>query len=117
MTEAARYFCDEHLKLLSESQVEKFVCFWCAQNKIAEREQEAATAALEQQWQPIQTAPKDGTIVLLWWPYWRDRAVIGYYDKVRHCWNSDVALETAEPPKGWMRLPSVPIAAIGNDKR
>lgn len=48
MTEAARYFCDEHLKLLSESQVEKFVCFWCAQNKIAEREQEAATAALEQ---------------------------------------------------------------------
>lgn len=39
----AKYFCDDHQKSLSESKAEKFVCFWCAQNKIAEREAEAAT--------------------------------------------------------------------------
>lgn len=43
----ARLFCAEHRTLLTESQVESFVCFWCAQNKIAENAQGAADAARE----------------------------------------------------------------------
>lgn len=120
----AKYFCGEHQKLFSESQVEKFVCFWCAQNKIAEREAEAATAAPEQaaQWRPIQSAPKDGRAILVgrernspqsvrwmisvdkqspggWW-------FVGGYDGHRLRWE----------PSHWMPLPQPPIAAIGDDR-
>ena len=56
-----------------------------------------------QRWQPIETAPRDGTSVFLWWPYWSGHPVSG------HClssgqWQSRAALssEGDEPgPTHW----------------
>lgn len=68
------------------------------------------------QWQGIESAPKDGTAVLLWWPYWRKEPVIGRYQKGE--WQSEVKLwdyGTGAPedvdeasPQGWQPLPSPP---------
>lgn len=63
------------------------------------------------QWQPVETAPKDGTLVLLWWPYWRQRAVIGYYATLADRWQSSEVLYDAEPPTHWMPLPLPPETA------
>lgn len=56
-------------------------------------------------WQPIETAPKDGTVVLLYWPYWRDRAVLGYFIDY---WQSNVAISSGPEPTHWMPLPAAP---------
>lgn len=58
-------------------------------------------------WQPIATAPKDGTRVLLWWPHWREYPVTGRYfhgewDCIHKCEGDDV------PPTHWMPLPDPP---------
>lgn len=68
-------------------------------------------------WQPIETAPRDGTEVLLWWPYWRRRPVIGKWDG--STWVSEVKLyfygtgspypdDSDSDPKNWMPLPAPP---------
>lgn len=59
-------------------------------------------------WKPIETAPKDGRPVLLWWPYWHPhQPVIGHW---RHSqWNSELALTNCGPgPLYWMSLPTPP---------
>lgn len=62
------------------------------------------------EWRLIETAPEDGKYVLLWWPYWRHRAIIGWREK--GVWRSDEALsEEGEPPTHWMPLPSSPLQA------
>lgn len=64
------------------------------------------------EWQPIETAPKDGTIVLLH----RGILCFGYYfvgaDKSCGWITSKIArnhdLQTIEPPTHWMPLPAPP---------
>lgn len=63
------------------------------------------------EWQPIETAPRDGTVVMLWWPYWRSRTVIGYYQSIAGTWCSNEALSDHEPPTHWQPLPPPPEAA------
>ena len=68
-------------------------------------------------WQPIKTAPKDGTRILLFWPYWRKRhAVIGFYDRdsvANNKWEADCALDEGPLPTHWMPLPDPPKDVFG----
>jgi len=64
------------------------------------------------EWQPIATAPKDGTPVLLWAPHW-DSPRIGW-TFANDPWQ-DCARDTWKPeraPTHWMRLPAPPPKAI-----
>ena len=65
-------------------------------------------------WKPIETAPKDGRAVLLWWPHWFHDPHPGFY--LYNQWHSDKALfswpageASSDPgPQAWMPLPSPP---------
>lgn len=64
-------------------------------------------------WQDISTAPKDGTNVLLWWPFWcKGRPTIGWFglNGIRQ-WVAPETLEgDGDPPTYWMPLPPPPVA-------
>jgi hypothetical protein len=59
-------------------------------------------------WQPMDSAPKDGTRVLLWWPYWNHtRPLVGYW--AEGDWHASERLEgSSEQPQGWQPLPPAP---------
>jgi hypothetical protein len=61
------------------------------------------------QWRDIDTAPKDGRQVLLWWPYWsHTRPLVGHW-QVNGGWQAVDALEgDSEPPTHWQPLPAPP---------
>jgi len=63
-------------------------------------------------WQPIETAPKDGTNVLLAWPYISRCAIMGYYHPECRQWLEAGAGWTGYsshyPPTHWMPLPALP---------
>jgi len=70
-------------------------------------------------WQPIETAPKDGTEVLLWGPYcgcpataqWTGKAWAAYWDGWRVVeYMSDFGTDYREfdMPTHWMPLPEPP---------
>lgn len=65
-------------------------------------------------WQPMHTAPTDGTYILLRWPFWSPRRpVIGWFGFKSHGlgiqqWFAAEVLEgDGDPPIGWMPLPSM----------
>lgn len=64
------------------------------------------------EWQPIETAPKDGSRMLLWMPLGKGQAVyIGGYDKhwTGQCWVSEnPRIPSSMTPAGWMPLPNPP---------
>ena len=60
-------------------------------------------------WQPIETAPKDGTQVLLYWPIWSDTPGIGCW--LKNEWVVEGALYSVEGPTHWMPLPKAPETA------
>lgn len=73
----------------------------------------AMRGALESKWQPIETAPRDGTNILLWWPdqfhcsltgHFATKWVNGYGWKVTG-WG-DANFETT--PTHWQLLPAAP---------
>ncbi len=59
--------------------------------------------ALAGDWQPIETAPKDGYHIQLWRP---DIQFVGYYAKAGWCANGPVLLDP--PPTHWKPLPDPP---------
>ena len=64
-----------------------------------------------QEWRPIETAPKDGTDILVWWPYWANRAISAYFEY--GLWHSgDAASEMGEGPLCWMPLPQPPASTV-----
>lgn len=69
------------------------------------------------QWQPIETAPKDGTWVLLYWPMTRTNVVVsGHFYAARdgeEFWWSQPRVESSKEPTHWMPLPVPP--APGSD--
>lgn len=66
-------------------------------------------------WRDISTAPRNGTMILLWWPYWRNHAVIGYWRLDE--WQSHVRLSLDVPnPTHWMPLPEPPSGALAGEK-
>ena len=72
-------------------------------------------------WQPIETAPKDGTSVLVGWEG-KSKMMIAHWDKDTYegkrrptkpyWWSWDASLTAtisrANPPTHWMKLPSSP---------
>ncbi len=80
---------------------------------------ELITAALGHQWQPIETAPKDGTPILLWAPEWKYVSRCGWWqssingsddagwtDGTVISWNyQEVSILL---PTRWMPLPDPP---------
>lgn len=71
-------------------------------------------------WRPIETAPKDGTHILLWVPKDEPQIIVGYHDKfqqsdgtVDEWWTyadrllQDVAGEIVKPTH-WIPLPAPP---------
>lgn len=58
-------------------------------------------------WHPIETAPKDGSWVLLWWPHWDHKPTTGYWNVFM--WYSDRALsDDGIGPTHWQPLPPRP---------
>ena len=67
----------------------------------------ALAVAAPPQWQPIESAPKDGTRVLVWWPYWRSYPVSARWFNGE--WDSYCRLEgDSVGPTHWMPLPAPP---------
>lgn len=81
----------------------------------------------EGQWKPIETAPKDGTAVLVYPPTWRNKncAIARYVtDKYaeHHCpyWRRDddlgrITFSRETPPTHWMPLPPPPYSTVVKD--
>ena len=72
------------------------------------------------EWQPIETAPKDGTQVLLWCPDFKNPLKVGEYIESEMYRNGDLVSERKywsigsmifdDPqPTYWMTLPSPPL--------
>lgn len=67
------------------------------------------------QWQPIETAPKDGREVILFWPYITQEGYVtaGHWQKtfapgVDDYWYSSSVNSGATPPTHWQPLPPPP---------
>ena len=80
------------------------------------------------EWQPIETAPKDGTHVLLFYPHYKLPVCIGNYIQTerrehgvviyqKEYWSSRSWLEIGDIPEPthWMPLPSDPPNGGGTD--
>ncbi len=62
-------------------------------------------------WHPIETAPADGTHVLVWWPRWSAFPTIAYVNKVGR-WVCEAAIsEDGDEPSHWTPLPDPPVTA------
>ncbi len=69
-------------------------------------------------WQRIETAPTDGTNVLLWWPFWQPKhPIVGYFGLkgIRQWFASEVLEGDGDPPTHWMPLPDPP--HVGSEDR
>jgi len=68
-------------------------------------------AAKVSEWQPIETAPKGGKWMLLWWPWVTEMAFVGY--EVGGVWYAAPTGDSwtqngAANPTHWMPLPTPP---------
>lgn len=61
-------------------------------------------------WQPIETAPKDGTEILLYCPHSEVKVTGGYFDghAERNCWIAGGYMWQLLPPTHWMPCPAAP---------
>lgn len=97
--QAARDLVGDYLDISDRrnAQLAKFV----AKAILAERQRD--------QWQPIETAPKDGTIILVALHEWNDPANRHVFEVVSwagDCWSSEAY--PIYPPTHWMPLPAAP---------
>jgi hypothetical protein len=86
---------------------------------VAELEERIRTLEAERQWQPIDTAPKDGTVVILadvhsvWTGFWHNGkdnywGFEGWYEEDQR---ANILTAKPSPATDWMPLPSPPGAA------
>lgn len=59
-------------------------------------------------WQPIETAPKDGRSVLVWWEHWALRPIVAYYHYQDGWLASEKLGSEGGGPTHWMPLPDPP---------
>lgn len=84
---------------------------------IIKLEAQLADAQQVNQWQPIETAPKDGQLIFLWNP--KEPAVSKFGKWARHletshfCWTSPKNISYSNLPTHWMPLPAAPAIAEG----
>jgi hypothetical protein len=69
--------------------------------------QQLAEARKEQQWQPIETAPMDGTDLLLWTGW----AITGKWDSKRNNWVTEDGTNTIYMVTHWAKIPCPPLDA------
>jgi len=66
------------------------------------------------EWQPIETAPTDGSLILLWGRYWSDdqgefkTPLIGQWAGNARRWEAVMATWFGVRPTHWMPLPEPP---------
>jgi hypothetical protein len=73
-----------------------------------------AALPVQQGWQPIETAPRDGTRLWLYWPDAPrdDRQSVGWWHESIHgCWWMDHFDTERETPSHWRELPPAPEAS------
>lgn len=81
----------------------------CLLEKERAREILSATGAVDGGgWKDIETAPKDGTEIMLYWPYWHNTPVIGHWNESQAQWWSECVLSDGPPPTRWQPLPKAP---------
>lgn len=70
-------------------------------------------------WQDIETAPKDGTRILLWWPWWNAKhAILGAFNPHLRGgqWEApEVKYHSGPQPQLWQPLPAPPSAPAEED--
>ena len=106
---------------LRANQIEAQFKAQCKITAAALEERALMVAPSTSKWQPIETAPKDGTTVLLYPPSWTSRtSSTGSWNSDKHarkpapywerddCWNK-VMLSRNSPTTHWMPLPAAPI--------
>jgi hypothetical protein len=65
-------------------------------------------------WRPIETAPKDGTLVLLWGRYWSDsqgwfkQPLVGQFSPPNDWWEAWGRVPFGCRPTHWQPLPELP---------
>ena len=71
----------------------------------------ALKAADKAAWRPVETAPRDGQWVMLWWPRREQFPVFGYFEAGR--WHSRYTLSfDGDPqPTHWLSIPAPPESA------
>ncbi len=62
-------------------------------------------------WQPINTAPQDGTAVLLFHALW-DLLQVGFLDEATRAWQAPNGDLLSRTPTHWMPLPPAPIRIV-----
>ena len=106
----------EHVKVLREIQERGQFPHWL--DLVAVNEAlDAAIAALTRSevpagWQPIETAPKDGTPVLLYRPMWSIHYVIGRWNERLRQWRTDGGRMILDA-EYWTALPAPPTDSRG----
>ena len=62
------------------------------------------------EWQPIETAPKDGSEILLYFPHSEVKVTGGYFDSHPrgNCWIAGGYMRKSLPPTHWMPRPDDP---------
>lgn len=65
-------------------------------------------AVAAQHWRPIETAPKDGTRVLLHRDGWAEHTAVGWYDDVRREWRPVCGDVFPGDVIHWLPLPPAP---------
>lgn len=65
------------------------------------------TVTCNHKWQNIETAPKDETLIILWWPYWSRYAIVGQFYLGRW-WAHEALHNEGNDPTHWMPLPDPP---------
>jgi len=68
----------------------------------------------QREWQPIETAPKDGTGILVAIHEWNEPANRHVFEVVYwkdDCWRSSI-FEEVYPPTHWMPIPATPSSPI-----
>ena len=69
------------------------------------------TAPVVPQWQPIETAPKDGTVILVVIPTSYPVIQAAVWDKPFNCWIAGGYMRKTIPLTHWMPLPAAPLSA------
>ncbi len=90
------------------NEADKYLPVGPPQMEIYRRLKERDALLAQQQWLPISTAPKDGTSVLLFWPYWSPK-IPGVGKHGLFGWQAEFSLDgDSEPPTHWLPLPPPP---------
>jgi hypothetical protein len=60
-------------------------------------------------WTSTKKIPPAYKRILLWWPYWSNHPVVGYFDNLENRWIANEAISSeGDGPTHWMSLPEPP---------